>query len=191
MTPISSNGLFAMNAAMSASQSLLGYMQARQNAASQRAHNAMIEGINRQNALNAYDTYYNNLQALNSRLCEDYMATGQKLVMSQKQALEVAGHAKASAAASGFGGVSIHNIMRKISGQFSQSDRTTRKNMDIIGIQSYRNSVGMHHDMLSKANNVIPTTPVQNPSPWAHLLGLGGNLMQTYTSLQIAKGGIQ
>jgi hypothetical protein len=50
----------------------------------------MIEGINRQNALNAYNTYYNNLQALNSRLCEDYMATGQKLVMSQKQALEVA-----------------------------------------------------------------------------------------------------
>ncbi len=68
----------------------MGYTQARQNAASQMAHNAMIEGINRQNALNAYNTYYNNLQALNSRLCEDYMATGQKLVMSQKQALEVA-----------------------------------------------------------------------------------------------------
>ncbi|MBN9564930.1 MAG: hypothetical protein J0G29_02370 [Alphaproteobacteria bacterium] len=191
MLPISSTHLFAMNAAMSASQSLLGYMQARQNAAAQRAHNAMIEAINQQNALSAYDTYYNNLQALESRLSEEYMTTGQKLVLSQKQALEVAGHARASAAASGFGGVSINNMMRQIAGQFSASDRTARKNMDNQAIQSYRNALGMHHETLSKANNVIPTTPVQKPSPWAHMLGLGGDLMRTYTSLQIAKGSIR
>ena len=177
MTP---SQMFAISAAMQASQSTMQYGAARQQMHAQNATNQRLMETNALNTQLAKAAYGDTLEALRARGEEEKTVLGQQLEAAQQMALKAQGQAKTAGAARGISGNSMAALMREIGATRDKARQTLSLNEGAIQRQLGREAKGAYQTMLGCILGLRQSQPVTNPSLMAHGLHGASGVFDAY-----------
>lgn len=120
-------------------------------------------------------------RAINARLIEERIASGQDILAGERQAVSAASLARLSAVAAGVGGNSVQLQQQEIAGDLGRFKDSVDQNLSLVELQLERQRGGVEAERISRINGV------PGANPYLTAFTIAGEGLDFYTKRQSYK----